>query len=78
DDPSQFPFLVEKIYGFERNDTLRMALVRAQVDAHLRMREDMESFGNRFYVAQAIERMLFGGLLLEGDSGKDDDEEGSD
>jgi hypothetical protein len=38
------------------------------------MKEDLEAYNTRLFVAETIEKMLYGGLLIEGDGTKDEDE----
>ncbi len=55
----------------------RLHLVRVQLVSELRMREDVDLHTQRIWVAQAIEKLAFGGLKLEGEKpkGADEDEE---
>jgi hypothetical protein len=43
---------------------LRLALIRVQIDAELRMNQDIQKYQQRRYVAQVIEILLFNELLL--------------
>jgi hypothetical protein len=52
---------------------LRLALIRVQVEAELRMNEDIQRYQQRRYVAQVIEILLFQELLL---SPREPEEEG--
>jgi len=69
----EFPFLLEPIYrdamGLAENDIdrLRFALLRLQMYADIHRYEDMEAAQKTKYVAQILERVIFGGLLLEGE-----------
>jgi len=67
DNPYDFPFLLEDIYDMDFDEDLRLALVRIQIDSKLHMRDDLEGEQLRLYVAESIEKMLFGELLMEGD-----------
>ena len=66
-----FPYLLETIYreaqGFDEEtlDRFRFALVRLQVYTDLHQYEDMESTQKVRYVAQVLEKVVFGDLLLE-------------
>ena len=66
-----FPYLLEPIYreaqGFDEDtlDRFRFALVRLQVYTDLHHYEDMESTQKVRYVAQVLEKVIFGDLLLE-------------
>lgn len=66
DDPYRLPFLLDRILMFEvpGDDTLRPALLRVQIDAMLRMNDDLEKYQRRRYVAQVMEKLLYGDLLL--------------
>jgi hypothetical protein len=43
---------------------MRLCLIRVQVDAELRMNQDIQRYQQRRYVAQVIEILLFNELLL--------------
>ena len=74
DNPDELPFLMDEINSLKTTDELRLALVRVQVHSELKMHEDLNLYQKRHYVAQTMEKLLFGELLLEG--GKDKDEDG--
>jgi hypothetical protein len=65
------PLLLEPIYrealalGDDSPDRLRFALVRLQVYADIHRYEDMEQTQKMKYVAQVLEKVIFGNLLLE-------------
>jgi hypothetical protein len=67
----QFPLLVEKIYrdtlAFDENalDRLRFALLRLQIFADIHQYENMEKAQKIKYVAQVLEKVIFGSLMLE-------------
>ena len=69
----EFPFLLEPIYrdamGLAEDDIdrLRFALLRLQMYADIHRYEDMEAAQKTKYVSQILERVIFGGLLLEGE-----------
>lgn len=67
DDPYCLPFIVEELDGLEIKDEkmFRFALLRVQIDSELRMNEDIQMHQQRRYVAQVIEKMIFGELLIE-------------
>jgi hypothetical protein len=67
DHPYDFPFVLEDIYDMDFDEDLRLALVRIQLDSKLHMRDDLEGEQLRLYVAETIEKMLFGELLMDGD-----------
>jgi len=66
-----FPYLLEPIYreaqGFDDDtlDRFRFALVRLQVYTDIHHYEDMENTQKVRYVAQVLEKVIFGDLLLE-------------
>ena len=66
-----FPYLLETVYreaqGFDEEtlDRFRFALLRLQVYTDLHQYEDMESTQKVRYVAQVLEKVIFGDLLLE-------------
>jgi len=76
DEPDNFPFLLKPLFEISNNDDeLRLGLARVQIDSKLNMKEDLEAYNTRLFVAETIEKMLYGGLLIEGDGKPDDDEE---
>lgn len=66
--PMRLPWLLKDICGLnlgcEEQRDLRLALIRVQVDAELRMNEDIQKYQQRRYVAQVIEVLLFNELML--------------
>ncbi|MBN1195097.1 MAG: hypothetical protein JXA08_07115 [Methanomicrobiaceae archaeon] len=66
-----FPFFIEPVYrqslslGDDGPDRLRFALVRLQVYADIHRYEDMEQTQKIKYVGQVLEKVIFGGLMLE-------------
>ena len=77
DDPDQLPYVIEGIKALEIDDMdkFRFVLLRVQVDSHLHMNEDLEKYMKRLYVAQVIEKLLYGELLLEEGEKEDEEEE---
>jgi hypothetical protein len=67
-EPMRLPWQLKSICGICLNEgdqrDLRLALIRVQVDADLRMNEDIQRYQQRRYVAQVIEILLFNELLL--------------
>jgi len=67
----QFPLLLENIYretlALDENalDHLRFALLRLQVFADIHQYENMEKAQKIKYVAQVLEKVIFGSLMLE-------------
>lgn len=66
-DPYCLPFIIEEMDELEIEDEnmFRFALLRVQIDSELRMNEDIQMHQRRRYVAQVIEKMIFGELLIE-------------
>lgn len=76
DEPDNFSFLLKPLFDIPNdNDDLRLGLARIQIDSKLNMKEDLEAYNTRLFVAETIEKMLYGGLLIEGDGIKDEDED---
>jgi len=74
ENPDDFPFVLEEIYDMDFDDDMRLALVRIQIDSKLHMCDDLEGMQLRLYVAETIEKILFGDLLMEGNGkGKEND-----
>jgi hypothetical protein len=67
-DPLMLPWQLKNICGLCLSEgeqrEMRLALIRVQVDAELRMNEDIQRYQQRRYVAQVIEILLFNELLL--------------
>ena len=67
-DPLRLPWLLKDIcelcLGEEELHELRLALIRVQVDADMRMNEDIQRYQQRRYVAQVIEILMFQELML--------------
>jgi hypothetical protein len=66
ENPYDFPFVLENIYDMDFDEDMRLALVRIQIDSKLHMNKDLEGMQLRLYVAETIEKMLYGELLMEG------------
>ncbi len=75
DGPDKLPYLLEIIKSLEIEDIekFRYVLLRVQIDSELHMNEDIQKYHKRLYVAQVIEKLLYGELFFE--AGKDEDEE---
>jgi hypothetical protein len=67
DDPYCLPFIIEDLdeLTIEDENMFRFALLRVQIDSELRMNEDIQMHQRRRYVAQVIEKMIFGEMLIE-------------
>ena len=61
------PFIIKELDKLEIRDEkmFRFALLRVRIDSELRMNEDIRMHQRRRYVAQVIEKMVFGELLIE-------------
>lgn len=72
DEPTRLPIILEIIHAIpnEENMEVRLSLVRAQIDASLRMNENLQKYTKQKFVAETIERLIFGDLMLEGKSSK--------
>ncbi len=75
DGPDKLPYLLETIRSLEIEDMdkFRYMLLRVQIDSELHMNEDIQKYHKRLYVAQVIEKLLYGGLFFE--AGKNEEEE---
>jgi hypothetical protein len=66
--PLRLPWLLKDICDLCLDESemkdLRLALIRVQVDAELKMNQDIERYQQRRYVAQVIEILQFNELLL--------------
>jgi len=71
EDVTLFPHLVEPIYRMAMNydedrlDRLRFALLRVQLYSDIHRNEDMERAQKMKYVAEVLEKTIFGSLMLE-------------
>ncbi len=66
--PMRLPWFLKDICALclkeEEQSDMRLSLIRIQVEAELRMHEDIQRYQQRRYVAQVIEILLFNELLL--------------
>jgi len=65
DDPKELPFLMDQILDIEATDELRHALVRVQINAQLRMKEDLNFYNQQLFAARSIEILLYESLKLK-------------
>lgn len=65
EEPEELPFLISDIVEIEPTEELRLVLVRVQVNSRLKMKQDLNYYKREEYVAQAIEKLLFGRLKLK-------------
>lgn len=66
--PMRLPWLLQDICKMclaeEEQKEMRLCLIRVQVEAELKMNQDIQRYQQRRYVAQVIEILLFNDLLL--------------
>lgn len=71
ENPRSFPDLVEPIYreamtlDDETLDRFRFSLMRLQIYADVHRNEDLEQAMHIRYVAQVIEKVVYGSLIME-------------
>lgn len=71
ENPVAFPDLLEPIYREAMNldddalDRFRFALLRLQIYADIHRNEDLEQAMHLKYVAQVLEKLVFGTLIME-------------
>jgi hypothetical protein len=71
ENPQAFPDLLEPIYREAMNldddalDRFRFALLRLQIYADIHRNEDLEQAMQIKYVAQVLEKLVFGTLVME-------------
>jgi hypothetical protein len=71
ENPLAFPDLLEPIYHQAMNldddtlDRVRFALLRLQIYADIHRNEDLEKAMHIKYVAQVLEKVIFGTLVME-------------
>jgi hypothetical protein len=65
-DPLKLPYMLETFYTtpIKNEKAFHFALVRVQVDSDLRMHEDIQNYQQRKYVAETLEKLLYGELML--------------
>ncbi len=75
DDITLFPDRIEPIYrevmtfDEESLDRFRFALLRVQIYADVHHNEDLERAQKMKYVAQVLEKVIYGSLLIEPEEG---------
>jgi hypothetical protein len=66
--PMRLPWLIKDIFDLciqeEDQRDMRLCLIRVQVEAELKMNQDIQRYQQRRYVGQVIEILLFNELLL--------------
>jgi hypothetical protein len=66
DRPETLPANIEKIATDKDAEDYRFHLIRMQLESELRVREDVDYHSRRLWVAQTIEKVIFGDLKTEG------------
>jgi hypothetical protein len=66
EDPLKLPFMLDTFYttSIKNEKAFRFALLRVQVDSDLRIHEDIQKYQQRKYVAETLEKLLYGELML--------------
>ncbi|AGF97448.1 Hypothetical protein MmTuc01_2120 [Methanosarcina mazei Tuc01] len=74
EDPRKLPYMLETFHTAQIQN-FHFALLRVQVDSDIRMHEDIQKYQQRKYVAETLEKLLYGELMLSvgENSGIDDD-----
>ena len=73
DNPTDLYKYIEDIATSKNIEKYRFHLVRMQLESELRIRDDVDFHSRRLWVAQTIEKIVFGDLKAEGV--KEDEEE---
>lgn len=63
--PKELPFLLDDIVDIGNDKELRLGLVRIQVNAQLKMKEDLDFYKQQLFTAKSIEIILYNTLLLK-------------
>jgi hypothetical protein len=66
EDPLKLPYMLDTFYTtqIKNEKAFHFALLRVQVDSDLRMHEDLQKYQQRKYVAETLEKLLYGELML--------------
>lgn len=66
EDPQKLPQYLETFYTLQiKNEkAFHFSLLRVQVDSDLRMHQDIQKYQQRKYVAETLEKLLYGELML--------------
>jgi hypothetical protein len=66
EDPLKLPYMLDTFYTtqIKNEKAFHFALLRVQVDSDLRMHEDIQKYQQRRYVAETLEKLLYGELML--------------
>lgn len=66
EDPRKLPYMLEAFHTaqIKNEKAFHFALLRVQVDSDIRMHEDIQKYQQRKYVAEVLEKLLYGELML--------------
>lgn len=66
EEPLKLPYMLDTFYtaSIKNEKAFHFALLRVQVDSDLRMHEDIQKYQQRKYVAETLEKLLYGELML--------------
>ena len=69
EEPLKLPYMLENFYTIQiKNEkAFHFSLLRVQVDSDLRMHQDIQNYQQRKYVAETLEKLLYGELMLGGE-----------
>ena len=73
--PKSMYLHIEDIINAPEIVDYRLHLARVQMDSELHLRDDVDRYTQRLWAAQTIEKMIFGGLMVEGEKLDGDDDE---
>lgn len=74
DNPADLYKHIEDIATSKNIEKYRFHLVRMQLESELRVRDDVDFHSKRLWVAQSIEKIVFGDLKVDGvKEGKDEE-----
>ena len=72
DHPKKLTENVEEICEGDDSQDYRYHLIRMQLDTELNMREDVDYNSRRLWIAQTLEKLIFGKLKIDGSSEDED------
>jgi hypothetical protein len=73
--PDSMYLYIEEIINSPGIEDHRIHLARIQIDSELHMRDDVDRHTQRLWAAQTIEKMVFGGLMVDGEKLGDEEED---
>jgi hypothetical protein len=70
EDPQKLPLFLETFHTLQiKNEkAFHFSLLRVQVDSDLKMHQDLQKYQQRKYVAEILEKLLYGELMLSIDN----------